>query len=104
MLLALPGFSLAEVPAENQITDFSVLICNILRLIWPAFIGLAIIMFFVAGFFFLGAHGDPGKITIARSFLIWGVVGVIVAIMGFSIVQIVATALNIRSGIFSCTP
>src|SRR5688500_4862866 len=83
IFLALPFFASAEVPADMNITDLSSIICNILRWIWPAFIGLAIIMFFVAGFFFLSAHGDPGKITLARVFLIWGIVGVIVAILGF---------------------
>lgn len=72
-----------------NIADVWTLIINILKFIWPIFVGIAILMFIVAGFTFLTSNGEPGKIKTAKDAVTWGVVGVIVAILAFSIVMIV---------------
>ena len=54
--------------------------------IWQLCAGLAVIMFVFAGILFLTSMGDPSKITTARNAVIWGVIGIIVAIFAFSIV------------------
>jgi NAD/NADP transhydrogenase beta subunit len=46
-------------------------------------------MFIVAGILFLTSMGDPGKLATARAAVIWAVVGVVVAIIAFSIINIV---------------
>ena len=51
---------------------------------------VAVISFIVAGVLFLTAQGEPDKITKARSAFIWGVAGVIVGIIAFSIIAIVS--------------
>lgn len=50
---------------------------------------VAVICFLVAGVLFLTAAGDPGKLTIARAAFIWGIVGVVVGILAFSIIEII---------------
>lgn len=62
---------------------------SILDIVWMAFFFIAVIMFIVAGSIFLLAQGDPTEIARARRFAIWGTVGIAVAILGFSIVNIV---------------
>ena len=56
--------------------------------------GIAVIMFVVAGGLFLSAQGDPEKIRQARSAVIWGVAGVIVGILAFSIIAVVISILT----------
>lgn len=56
---------------------------GILNLLWPIFVGFAVIMFLVAGFLFLSANGDPGKVGAARQALLWGAVGVVVGLIAF---------------------
>jgi len=70
------------------------LIPNILATAWIIFAGLAVICFIIAGVLFLTAQGDPEKVASARSAFIWGVVGVVVGIVAYSIIAIVSTALR----------
>jgi len=51
--------------------------------------GLAVIMFIFAGILFITSNGEPGKINIAKQAVIWGVVGIVVATVAFSIDGIV---------------
>lgn len=67
---------------------------GIISFLWQFFVGLAVIMFIIAGILFLTSNGAPDKITQARNAFIWGVVGVIVAIVAFSIVAIISGAVT----------
>ncbi len=58
--------------------------------IWQLFVGIAVIMFVVAGILFVTSSGDPGKLATARNSVIWGVVGIVVAVIAFSIVGVVS--------------
>ena len=52
------------------------------------FAAIAVIMFIWAGVTFLTANGAPEKIQQARTAAMWGVVGVIVMILAYSIFAI----------------
>lgn len=93
--LLLPFVAFAY-PSLNGFTICS-LVAGIENVIWIVFGAIAVIMFVVAGILFLTAGGDPEKIQKARSALIWGVAGVVVGIIAFSILAIVSTGLNIGS-------
>lgn len=70
--------------------NIATLLSNIRDLVvWPIFAGLAIIMFIYAGIMFLTSSGDPGKLTTARNAVIWGVVGIIVALLSYGIIGFV---------------
>ncbi len=56
--------------------------------------GVAVISFLVAGVLFLSSHGEPEKIKQARAAVYWGVAGVIVGILAFSIIAIVISILT----------
>ena len=55
---------------------------------------IAVICFIVAGILFLTAGGVPEKVQAARSAFIWGIAGVVVGIIAFSIVSIVASFIH----------
>lgn len=69
-------------------------VTSILTLLWPIFFGIAIIMFVIAGFTFVIANGEPEKIKIARNAIIWGVVGVVVAVLAFSLPYIIKSTIE----------
>jgi len=91
-VLALPCVTMAWVaPTSSPSSSLSIseLVTDILDLMWVIVSAIAVIMFVVAGILFLTASGKPEQLTTARNALIWGVVGIVVAIVGFSIVTII---------------
>jgi hypothetical protein len=82
------GGTLTEVP-KNINVCVSCILNNIFTPLWQLAAGLAVVMFIVAGILFITANGEPGKITTAKNALIWAVVGIVVAVVAFSIVTIV---------------
>jgi hypothetical protein len=67
------------------------LIAKLEAAIWMVFGALAVVMFVIAGIAFLTAQGDPTKVATARSAFIWGVAGIVVGIIAYSIVAIVSS-------------
>jgi len=61
--------------------------------LWVVFGLIALIAFVVAGILFLTAAGNPEKIAQARTAFLWGIVGVVVGIVAYSIISIIETAL-----------
>ena len=55
---------------------------------------IAVICFIIAGILFLTAGGVPEKVQAARSAFIWGVAGVVVGILAFSIIAVVASIIR----------
>lgn len=96
MLLPLlaSAITFSNTPATNGITSIPWLISSVVSIVWQGFAGLAVVMFIIAGAQFLLAEGDPEKLRTARRFIIWGVVGVAVAILGYSIVTVVSEQLK----------
>ena len=106
LIIALSAVSLMAMPlaamaafdpggTPNSVNLNIVQIINIiLNFMWPIFAGFAVIMFLVAGFIFLTASGDPGKVETARQAVLWGVVGVVVGLIAFSIPLIIRQTLG----------
>lgn len=82
----------------NLIPQIVRLINNIFNyLIWPFVVTVVIILFIMAGFAFITAAGEPGKLDTAKKFLIWALIGVVVIIVAFSIVITIQSILNLSS-------
>ena len=98
VLLALPSVILAFTPGNvpNQVPGLSIndLVDVLFNIMWPVAVAFFIIMFLLAAFQFVGSQGDPAKVQTARQFVIWGVVGVVVALIAFSIPFIVRNTLG----------
>lgn len=82
-------------PAIGGIPNIPTFVGKVLTVIWQIFVGLSIIMILVAGILFLTAQGDPGKLTTARQALIWGVIGILVGILAFSITLVIRTGVGV---------
>jgi hypothetical protein len=99
-ILALPVLALAQMEANapggtgatiGSLTQIIHDIENAMGLIFGA---IAVICFLTAGILFLTAGGVPEKVQAARSAFLWGIAGVIVGIVAFSIVAIVSSFIS----------
>ena len=99
-LLVLPFIAFAIDPGTwingilNRFLDY---------VVWPVFFGAAILMLIYSGLLFVTAQGDPSKITNARRAFLWAIVGIVVAIIAFSAVQIVSNVIVPSSTSPQCT-
>ncbi len=96
-LIALPVIALAADvgPVPNAVPSLNVgeIVDIIFSILWPIAVAFFVIMFVIAGFLFATAQGDPEKVKQARNAVIYGVVGVIVALLAWSIVFIIRNML-----------
>ena len=103
LLFAMPlaalaaGFDPGNQPNRVNI-NINQLIDIVFGILWPIVVAFAIIMFVLAGMAFFTAQGDPTKIADARNFVLYGVIGMAVALLAFSLPFI------IRHTLFSSIP
>lgn len=64
---------------------------------WVYTVVFVIAAFFIliAAYYFITAGGDSEKISKARNYLLWGVVGVIIGVVAWGLVRFVQTQLGI---------
>lgn len=55
---------------------------------------IAVIMFVISGVYFLTAGGEPEKVQKARQAFLWGIAGVVVGILAFSIIAVVGSVIK----------
>lgn len=84
------GLVVPKLAKEGIEIDLVRIISELLgNIIWPIIVAVTVIMFLVAGFKFLTAQGAPDKLKEAKSAVIWGIAGVVVIVLSFSIIKIV---------------
>jgi len=91
--LLLPVLAFAQ-PSVTNIGSLTQLVTYIEHALWIVFGAIAVICFVVAGILFLTAGGQPEKVQSARSAFIWGIAGVVVGILAYSIIAIVTTVMT----------
>lgn len=93
----LPGFVLAAPGLFiGNLTDLADNVATLVKnILWTIAIVFVIVMFVIAGFKFLTAQGNSQKVAEARNAVLWGLVGVVVIILAWSIVTIVSTQLGV---------
>lgn len=90
-VLAVPVLALAQ--PSGQIGSLEELANKIKVAVWTVFGIIALLCFIVAGVLFMTAAGNPEKVAAARNAFLWGVAGVVVGILAYSIVSIVESEL-----------
>lgn len=93
--LFLPIYVSAQLVSFGPNMTIERIILGILNKIWIIFGAFAVIMFIWAGITFLTSQGAPQKIEQARAAVLWGVVGVIVGIISYSIITIVGNIIGV---------
>lgn len=93
----LPIVALAQVggpPPEGWSPDLESLGQTIVNQVWIVFTIIAIICFVIAGILFLTSAGNPEKVAAARNAFLWGVAGVVVGVIAYTIIALVRGALG----------
>ncbi|MCI0542507.1 family 16 glycosylhydrolase [bacterium] len=94
-----PGDQANKVAEDCQFADLIELIQRVMNYLLFAFaIPLAAIIFTYAGFLYLTAGGDTGKISRAHSIFLYVVVGLVVALAAWLIVKAIVTGLGVTIG------
>jgi len=105
-LAALPMVAFAETATPS--TWLTTILSKILTMVlWPIFLAVVVGMFIYIGILYLIAHGDAAKIKEANKAVIWAMVGIIVAIVAFSIVGLISNIIvppSSGGGGLTCTP
>ena len=70
-------------------TDLTTIGEKIVGAIWIVFVIIAIIAFVIAGIMFVTSQGSPEKVAAARQSFLWGLAGIVVAIIAYVIVSVV---------------
>lgn len=87
LALAAPFIS-AQTPLDSPRTDINpvAVLNNVADLLINIATPIAIIMVVVAGFYFMTAQGEPGKIELAKKMLLWTLIGMAVVLMAKGVV------------------
>ena len=91
IFLSFVSFAEAVVTITNPLTadTFEGLIEAISTAIAGLVGGIAVIMLIIAGIYFLTSAGDPIKLQTAKKFLIYAIIGIVIAIIAKVIVNVV---------------
>ena len=91
--LLLPMLATAQVGAPPPRVNLNLVQLgqNIANAAWIVFTVIAVIAFIVAGVLFLTAAGNPERIAQARNAFLWGVAGVVVGVIAFTIITLVTS-------------
>lgn len=77
-----------DVPTPQTYSDVVTIIVDILNLLIPVLIGLALLLFIWGIVTFLNAQGSEESITVGKSRMFWGVIALFVMLSFWGIVQL----------------
>lgn len=78
-----------NLPADVKESDFFDSLKNVINVILGLLGVAAVVVIILGGFTFMTSQGDAGKVMKGRNTILWGVVGLVVALLAFAIVNFV---------------
>lgn len=91
----LPSVAFAQLHAYGPDISITSIIDTVVANSWIIFAAIAVVCFLVAGVLFLTAEGAPEKLKQARSAFLWGIAGVVIGIVAYSIILIVGNFIGV---------
>lgn len=91
--LILPSLVSAQLFRPPSPVSPAMFIINVLKSIWIIFIAIVVISFVISGILFLTAQGQAEKLKTAKAAFLWGIAGIVVGILAYSITLIIENAL-----------
>jgi hypothetical protein len=85
----LPIITYAQLWQPGEEIGYWEILNDFLNNFWVLMTAIAVICFAVSGILFLTAQGKPEQLTKAKSAVLWGVVGAIIAILAGSSLSII---------------
>ncbi|MEK7658824.1 MAG: hypothetical protein AAB352_03090 [Patescibacteria group bacterium] len=87
-ILILPGIATAQTVAG--------MVTNVVNnVVWPFAIGAVVVLWIATGLMFLTAQGEPGKLTNAKSALVFAIAGTVIVVIANLAIGIVCNALGV---------
>lgn len=83
------GVAVQSCNPANATTDALAVLVNIINWFSWLLAVLSVAMGLYAGFLYMTAHGEPQKVATANNVLVYTVIGVVVAILAFSVIAII---------------
>lgn len=95
----LTPFVVGAVTIDNplQAKNFWDLIDRLIDFIFYLAIAIAPIMFIIAGFYFIGAAGDPAKIDTAKKMVLWTLIGLLVVMSAKGLVMLFGEIFGVKT-------
>lgn len=98
-MVLIPSIVLAQTvtiinPLGNRDLE-AVLRAIIAWIYWIALIGIAPIMYIIAGYMFITAAGDPQKVDTAKKMVLWVSIGLAIATAAYGIIAIIREILGV---------
>jgi lysylphosphatidylglycerol synthetase-like protein (DUF2156 family) len=93
LLTILPLFSFAD-PIVSSANGVISIIGGLTNFLWAIFAAVTVIFFIIAGFAFVTSGGDPTKFEKAKKMTLYGVIGVIVALLAGGMVELITSLLE----------
>ncbi len=82
-----------KIGGEQNDTDIYETVKNILGAVFIIVGIIAVIVIVIGGINYMMSQGDPGKVKKAKDTILYGIIGLIVSLLAFAIVQFVLDAL-----------
>lgn len=77
-----------------EISDVFIFLAGILRLIFVASSIIAVIYIIIGGYYYVTAYGNPESAEKGKSTITWAIMGLVISIAAFAIVQFVWNRLS----------
>ena len=97
-VLLLPIYSVLAVEFKNPLAHdtFEELLDAIIGFIFWVGITLAPVMLIIGGFLYITSGGDPNKVTTAKRWIIWTLIGVAIIILAGGLVAVIKSILGVE--------
>lgn len=89
-----PTYAECNIDSDATTDDLLGTVKNVINAILGVLGIVAVVVIILGGFSFLTSQGDAGKVMKGRNTIIWGVVGLLVSIFAFAIVNFVLGAVS----------
>ncbi len=89
----------SRLDSSTEVTNF---LCRVGNTIFTFVLAIAIIMFLIAAFYFLTGGDNPTSRKRAQDFLLYGIIGVVVALLPYAIIAILGSIVSGTAAINPC--
>lgn len=89
-----PTYAECNIDSDATADDLLDTVGNIINVILGVLGIVAVVVIILGGFTFITSQGDAGKVMKGRNTILWGVVGLVVALLAFVIVNFVLGAIS----------
>lgn len=85
------GLSATEFNAKGTEVTVNSVIYKVIKFVLSFLAALAVVIIIISGFIYITSGGDESRIKLARSWLVYAIVGLVVVLLAWVIVRVIST-------------